>query len=139
MVAEVIDADGGHLTADAVLARALERLPEISLATVYNTLNELVAMGELVEVAAASGPKRYDRNVAAHHHLVCTRCGALRDVPEQRVETLAASDRQGFEITDVEVVFKGVCPTCAAAEPAAAELHAPACPASPAGGAEERR
>lgn len=125
VVAEVLDAHDGHMTAETVLGRALERLPEISLATVYNTLNELVAMGELVEVAAGTGPKRYDRNVSPHHHLVCTRCGTLRDVPERHVETLAGNDRHGFEITDVEVVFKGLCPACAACEPQRAPSDAP--------------
>ena len=116
VVAEVLDGEHVHLTAEAVLARALERLPEISLATVYNTLNELVAMGELVEVAAGGGPKRYDPNVARpHHHLVCTSCGLLRDVPARAVELLSGSDRFGFEVTGVEVVFKGLCPACAAA------------------------
>lgn len=122
VVAEVLDADDGHLTADAVLSRALERLPEISLATVYNTLNELVAMGELVEVAAGGGPKRYDRNVAPHHHLVCTACGALKDVPARAVEPLSGSDRQGFVVQDVEVVFKGLCPVCAPGGDAAGHL-----------------
>jgi Fe2+ or Zn2+ uptake regulation protein len=31
-------------------------VPEVSLATVYNTLNELVAMGEISEIRLADGP-----------------------------------------------------------------------------------
>ena len=76
VIAEVLSGEHVHLTAEAVHAAAQQRLPEISLATVYNTLNELVAMGELLEVSAGSGPKRYDPNVTiAHQHLVCTSCG----------------------------------------------------------------
>lgn len=114
-IAEVLDGDDRHMTAEAILSRALERLPEISVATVYNTLNGLVAMGELVEVSAGGGPKRYDLNVAAHHHLVCTTCGVLRDVPARRVEPLSGDDRHGFDLEGVEVVFRGTCPDCAAA------------------------
>ena len=129
VVAEVLDAEEGHPTADTVLSRALERLPEISLATVYNTLNELVAMGELVEVAAGGGPKRYDRNLADHHHLVCIRCGALQDVPARAVEPPPPADRHGYAVSSVDVTFKGLCPTCRRGEeappPPACEPPAP--------------
>ena len=62
VVAEVLAGEHIHLTADAVYNQAQELLPEISLATVYNTLNELVEMGEVLEISAADGPKRYDPN-----------------------------------------------------------------------------
>src|SRR5689334_13495791 len=51
VVAEVLDGDHVHLTADEVHARAAERLPEISRATVYNALGELVSLGEVIEVS----------------------------------------------------------------------------------------
>ncbi len=104
-----------HLTAEAVHGRAQERLPEISLATVYNTLNELVAMGEVLEVPAGGGAKRYDPNAhLAHQHLVCTRCGELRDVfpAGETALSLDADDRHGYEVTAVRIVFEGVCPSC---------------------------
>lgn len=81
VVAEVLAGEHVHLTAEAVHGRARALLPEISLATVYNTLNELVAMGEVREAQAGEGRRRYDPNVtSAHQHLQCVRCGALFDV-----------------------------------------------------------
>ena len=56
VVAEVLHGDHVHFSAETVHGLAQQRLPEISLATVYNTLNELVALGELQEVAAGEGP-----------------------------------------------------------------------------------
>jgi Fur family transcriptional regulator, stress-responsive regulator len=107
-----------HLTAEAIHLQSQSRLPEISLATVYNTLNELVAMGEVLEVAAGNGPKRYDPNVTvAHQHLVCTACGTLRDVfsmGDGMIE-LCDDDRHGFVVTGIEIVFQGLCPACAEA------------------------
>ncbi len=104
-----------HLTADAVYSRAQRLLPEISLATVYNTLNELVDMGEVLEISTGDGPKRYDPNATApHHHLYCVGCGALRDVnPEGSNRlTLPGSQQHGFEVLDVDIVFRGRCPDC---------------------------
>jgi Fur family ferric uptake transcriptional regulator len=121
VVAEVLDGEHVHLTAEAVHGRAQERLPEISLATVYNTLNELVSMGEVLEVSAGSGPKRYDPNTRIpHHHLVCTSCGTLRDVftAGDAGLSLTPGDQHGFVVTGVDVVFQGLCPQCASAAPA---------------------
>lgn len=115
VVAEVLAGEHIHLTADAVYSRAQQRLPEISLATVYNTLNELVEMGELLELSTGGGPKRYDPNTAsAHHHLHCVDCGGLRDVEPSGADHLAlpADQQHGFELLDVDIVFRGRCPDC---------------------------
>ena len=115
VVAEVLAGEHIHLTADAVYGRAQQLLPEISLATVYNTLNELVDMGEVLEISTSDGPKRYDPNItAAHHHLYCIGCGALRDVNPEGTDRLAlpASQQHGFELLDVDIVFRGRCPDC---------------------------
>jgi Fe2+ or Zn2+ uptake regulation protein len=113
-VAGVLRGDHVHLTADAVHELARAELPEISLATVYNTLNELVAMGEVLEVAVGDGPKRYDPNVdVAHNHLRCVGCDELLDVRAgANRPKLAAGQAHGYRILDVEVIFQGLCPAC---------------------------
>ncbi len=115
-VAEVLVGDHVHLTAEHVHALARVRLPEISRATVYNTLNELVAMGEVLEVDVVDGPKRYDPNVGEEHdHLVCDSCHAIRDVPRSRnPATIPEGDRAGYVVTAVEVTYRGLCPACRA-------------------------
>jgi Fur family ferric uptake transcriptional regulator len=118
-VAEALAGHDVHLTADEVHRRARQSLPEVSLATVYNTLNELVAMGEIGEVRHAPGPARYDPNVGVmpHHHLLCTSCGTLFDVDPAAVE--APSPRvEGagrFAVEGVDVLFRGTCAECLAA------------------------
>src|SRR5437867_4944344 len=81
VIAQVLEGEHVHLTAEEVFERARRLLPEISLATVYNTLNDLAAKGEVQQVAAGRGSTRYDPNTERrHHHLVCLRCGELHDV-----------------------------------------------------------
>ncbi|MFD4751082.1 Fur family transcriptional regulator [Streptomyces sp. NPDC058426] len=118
VVAEVLDGDHVHLTADEVHARAAQRLPEISRATVYNTLGEMVSLGEVIEVATDHRAKRYDPN--AHHphqHLVCANCGAVRDVRPagDPLKDLPADERFGYTVSDVEITYRGLCPACASA------------------------
>jgi Fe2+ or Zn2+ uptake regulation protein len=114
VIAEVMTGEHIHLAADEVLERARQSLPEVSLATVYNTLNELVSLGELVELPHADGRKRYDPNVVdRHHHLVCIDCGQMLDV-DLDDPALPADQRHGFELLGVEVTFRALCPGCTA-------------------------
>jgi len=113
-VSRALDGEHLHLTADEVFARAQALLPEVSLATIYNTLNDLVAMGELREIAAARGPARYDPNMAPHHHLMCVDCGAIRDVDLAPADLdLRPEPGHGFELLAVDVTLRGRCPACA--------------------------
>jgi Fe2+ or Zn2+ uptake regulation protein len=115
-VAEVLAGEHVHLTADEVHARAVARLPEIIRATVYNTLNELVQLGEVLEVSPDGRSKRYDPNAPdPHQHLVCQGCGAIRDVhPEGQAHlNLSAEERHGFVVSGVGIVFRGLCARCA--------------------------
>ncbi|WP_406447981.1 transcriptional repressor [Streptomyces sp. NBC_00876] len=116
VVAEVLAGEHVHFTAEEILLRATARLPEISRATVYNTLGELVSLGEVTEVATAGRAKRYDPN--AHHphqHLVCSGCGSIRDVHPagDPLAGLPVSERFGFTVNAVEVTYRGLCPDCA--------------------------
>ncbi|GAB2626103.1 Fur family transcriptional regulator [Streptomyces capparidis] len=115
IIAEVLSGDHVHYTADEVHAHAAERLPEISRATVYNTLGELVALGEILEVSTDGRAKRYDPNAhRPHQHLVCSSCGTIRDVRPlgNPLTDLPDSERFGFVVSDVEVTYRGLCPSC---------------------------
>lgn len=117
-VAEVLDGDHVHLTAEEVHDRAVRRLPEISRATVYNVLGELVTIGEVSEVKNHGRAKRYDPNARdPHHHLCCDRCGRILDVHPQGTSALRLppAERHGFAIGNVNIVFHGVCASCKAA------------------------
>jgi Fe2+ or Zn2+ uptake regulation protein len=114
-VAQVLAGDHVHLTADDVLERARAVLPEVSLATVYNTLRELVDMGELLELRVGNGPARYDPNTGtAHHHLVCTVCHRLVDVHPAGLEALGLppDQRHGYVLDEIDITFRGRCPNC---------------------------
>ncbi|MBF9066859.1 Fur family transcriptional regulator [Streptacidiphilus fuscans] len=117
VVAQVLDGDHVHFTADEIHARAVELLPEISRATVYNTLGELVSLGEVLEVSTDGRAKRYDPNAHhAHQHLICESCGTIRDVHPtgDPLTALPSTERFGFAVSGVEVTYRGLCPDCAA-------------------------
>ncbi|MCU0261526.1 MAG: transcriptional repressor [Ilumatobacteraceae bacterium] len=111
-----------HPTAEALFATASAEMPGISLRTVYQTLADLASMGELQQVAFGSGPTRFDPNVDEHHHVVCDRCGAVRDVWVDGIADLRMAPLDGFEPSVTEIVLHGRCAACAATEPTASTV-----------------
>ena len=108
-----------HPTAEYVYEEVRREMPTISLRTVYQTLNDLTAMGELHQITLGSGSARFDPTIAPHHHLVCESCGQVSDLhldfPEVRVP-----DDAGFIASSTEIVFRGRCGACEGGAPAPA-------------------
>jgi Fe2+ or Zn2+ uptake regulation protein len=105
-----------HPTVEALYDAARAEMPMISLKTVYQTVHDLEAMGEVTLLDLGTGSVRVDPNVEhPHHHLICTRCNKVRDVVvDVGPLRLAPSARRGFTVDGVEVQFRGVCDECAA-------------------------
>ena len=58
-----------HVTADDVAAMARKAGVRVSLATVYNTLNQFVAAGLMKRITLDTDRTYFDTNVSDHHHL----------------------------------------------------------------------
>ncbi|MGH2821133.1 MAG: Fur family transcriptional regulator [Actinomycetota bacterium] len=113
-VAQALVGDHIHLTADQTYERARRIVPELSRATVYNTLRELVEMGEVMEVESGRSPTRFDPNVeGAHQHLICVSCGELLDVHTVGQDALRPDDSHGYSLVGASITFRGYCPSCA--------------------------
>jgi Fe2+ or Zn2+ uptake regulation protein len=108
-----------HPSAEALFLAASEQMPGISLRTVYQTLNDLVTLGELQQIDFVPGSARFDPNLSDHQHLVCDACGAVRDVhlPLGPIGSGASGEAVvDFRIDSTTVVFHGRCGTCAATD-----------------------
>jgi Fe2+ or Zn2+ uptake regulation protein len=113
-IIELLVYDTTHPTAEEIYQRAAAMMPDMSRATVYNTLHELVALDGLIEthVINESGI-RYDTNLGPHHHLICTQCHALVDISHDFAEiTLPPREAVGYQIIRHQITFYGLCPTC---------------------------
>lgn len=107
-----------HPTAEEIYQRVAETMPDISRATVYHTLHELVALGGLTETyESGEGCMRYDANLGAHHHLFCVRCHTLVDIHHDFDDiTLPLEETAGYQIDHHQITFYGLCPACQASE-----------------------
>jgi len=89
-------------------------MPDVSQTTVYNTLRELMAIGELapVENLSESGA-RFDTNTSNHHHLFCMHCHTLVDIEREFPDIeLTFEEARGYQIVKNQVTFYGVCQEC---------------------------
>ena len=105
----------GHPTVESVCDAARAEMPTISLKTVYQTVHDLEAMGEVSLLDLGTGSVRVDPNVESdHHHVVCSSCGLVHDIELAEVPKLAPRYRKDFQPDAVDVIFRGVCNDCAA-------------------------
>ena len=102
-----------HVTADELLDSVADRLPNVSLPTIYATLELLEELGMVRRVQRA-GTTLFDPRIEPHHHLVCTACGAMEDLDcELDTATLErAAARRGFGPERIEAVVHGRCASC---------------------------
>jgi Fur family peroxide stress response transcriptional regulator len=113
-VAREIAGDESHPDVETVYLGVRERVPTISLDTVYRTVAALVELGLVNRVNATAGPTRYDANTVLHHHFVCTRCGLIRDVYSTSLDSIQVPDETSVlgTIESVKVQLRGVCNEC---------------------------
>jgi Fe2+ or Zn2+ uptake regulation protein len=137
-VFEALHGDGGHPTADVIWARVVDRMPTVSLRTVYQALNDLVELGEVQAVDVGNGAVRFDPNTAAHDHFVCRSCERVSDVLASRPRLLSGYPRPGgatitgggeaaagYTVDAAEIIFRGLCPTCGGRTTPSPHHHTP--------------
>src|SRR6266568_3480350 len=114
-VFRVLAESDGHLSVEEVWDYVRAGLPTVSLKTVYEALHELEAVGEIRLARFGTGSWRVELKPDHHHgHLVCDRCGAVCDVKADYPNLVVPrSQRRRFVVGRAEVLFAGLCDSCA--------------------------
>jgi len=98
-----------HPTANDVFMRVKDRLPNISLATVYNCLEALVQHGIIRQVNFERESSRYCPNLSEHGHFHDATTGVIHDIDFKPGTSLAdfLNLPPGAIIDDVEITLRG--------------------------------
>ncbi|WP_203580561.1 Fur family transcriptional regulator [Microbacterium hibisci] len=107
-----------HASADDLFGVVAQTVPGTSLQSVYNALGDFVDAGLARRIEPAGRPGLFELRVDDnHHHLICSRCGAVEDVDcvVGAAPCLTPSDAHGYAVQVAEVTFWGICPACSAA------------------------
>ena|SRR5579862_2142293 len=118
-VYEALMARRDHPTAIDVFTRVKERMPSISLATVYNCLETLTECGLVKHVNLDRASSRYCPNLEDHGHFFCDGCGCVFDIPLKKDMSLEASLEVPRDtiVSHHEIALRGLCPACARRNP----------------------
>ena len=109
-ILRIISESNEHLTADEVYERVKIKYPSMVKASSYNNLNKLTSAGLIRRIVTDSGADRFDKTIR-HDHLVCRRCGALKDVFLPDISHYLENDlEESIDSYDLKMYW--VCPKC---------------------------
>lgn len=114
-VVELIDGRAGHFTAADLIADAARSGRPTGRATIFRSLELLLALGLVERLDLPTGDHAYVRcEPAHHHHVICSGCGRSAEVEELGLDDLAreVERRTGFRIEGHRLELYGRCPAC---------------------------
>ena len=106
MLGELLFGKGDrHVTAETLFAEAVEANTHLSLATVYNTLNQFTQAGLLRRIGADGSKSFFDTNTSVHPHFYLVGEDILIDVPEALVLEQMPNALPGHEISRLDIII----------------------------------
>ena len=109
--------EGGHLSAEDVVAAVARTDPGVHRASVYRALEALTDAGIVQHVHLGHGTTAYHLadDAGGHLHLQCGGCGDVIDVPAALLGTVRRRllREHGFSLDAAHVALSGVCTACA--------------------------
>ena len=87
---EALRHSGDHTTALDLLDQARTDVAVLDPSTVYRTLSRLCEVGLVSQTDLGTGERTYHwRGGTPHHHLVCTECGGITQLPHELLRSVA--------------------------------------------------
>ncbi len=112
LILQIMDEANDHPTVEDVYKRVIARDHDISIATVYRTLNLLADAGLLARLELGDGRARYEEaDGRRHEHLVDVHSGDVVEFREPSIEQLIreTAERLGYRLLDYRLELFGEC------------------------------
>ncbi len=101
-----------HPSVEKIYEEALRKYPNMSMATVYNTLSKLIKGRQIQELDIDPKKRRFDPCTSPHHHFYCQSCGEVYDVDSDMSFFPKMKRIGGHQIEAIQVNFTGKCEAC---------------------------
>lgn len=103
-----------HPHAEVLFGRVKKIIPDISLDTVNRTLLTFSKIGIIKNVEGYGEPRRYDPNIANHHHFRCMNCNAIIDFEFKAYDDIIVPGniKNRFSVLNKKVLLEGYCDKC---------------------------
>lgn len=114
VIFKVVDDSCDHPTAEIVYNKVKDKIPNISLGTVYRNLNVLVDNGYIKRIAVPNNQDRFDKTVIMHNHIRCIVCNSFEDIKTVTINEICDKIELDtkYKIMSKDLVFEGICPDC---------------------------
>lgn len=100
-----------HPTAMELYLSVREKIPNLSLGTLYRNLSQLEECGMVLRIPDGS-TDRFDGNVNPHAHFKCSSCGNVYDLMSFKNDTITFSDEIVGKVTNYSLMAFGLCKNC---------------------------
>ena len=114
-ILDILRKSYSHPTADEVFEEAKNILPNISLATVYRNLDELVKNNLIKKIPTNASKDRYDLPKSNHFHAICNSCGSVYDIElnfsVKELENQVYAQCK-LECNPNNIIINGICKDC---------------------------
>lgn len=103
-----------HPSAETLHQRLRERIPTMSLDTVYRTLATFAGHGLVNRIETVENQARFEADIGCHHHMMCIQCKEIIDFQWPAVDEAALPDVVGAwgRVEAKSVVVYGICRKC---------------------------
>ncbi len=103
-----------HPSAESICQKIRNYYPNISLTTIYRTLETFEKLGLVSVVNVLYNAARYDANLEPHHHLVCITCKKVEDYYDDSLMNLDISKRNlaNYKVLGYTIQLNGICMDC---------------------------
>jgi Fur family iron response transcriptional regulator len=103
----LFDGKNRHVTAEILHGEALRAGISVSLATVYNSLNQLNKAGLLREIVVEVGRSYFDTNISPHHHIFNEDTRELTDIAANQIHLTGLPEiADGQKINRIDVILR---------------------------------
>lgn len=103
-----------HPTADELFQIVRNRIPRISLGTIYRNLDFLYKSGLINKLDWGGAENRFDPDLNRHYHIRCQNCHRVDDIfglPDN-IRMDKVSEISQYRVTGHTLEFRGLCPEC---------------------------
>jgi Fe2+ or Zn2+ uptake regulation protein len=113
-VIETLETHSEHLNHNQILEEGQKIYPKLSRATVYRTMELLVALNLVRPLYLTDPTQRFVSASGGHHHLICSNCGTVFEFDHCTADQLTQklTEQYRFQIHSHLLEFQGVCEDC---------------------------
>ncbi len=111
-ILEVLRETDTHPTANWIYEKVREKIPNISLGTVYRNLGALTADGTVLKIEVGDGFEHFDGDISPHLHLYCRECETIIDQGLKSDYIKNVAKNSGFKTDTTIYVAYGICENC---------------------------